>query len=491
VIKNPSSVILVNPPITLAQREGPLGPILKNLYFNSPPLGIATVAAVLERDGYRTGLIDAAAEEITLEETIKRIRAFGPDVVGITSTTNFSCNALELATKLKSELKGITIVLGGPHASTYPDLCLSNPCFDYICIGEGEITLPELLVALSKGGKVEDVKGLAFVKDGKTIKTEKRPFIQDLDSIPMPARHLLPIEKYIPMPNDGPYLPKTAMVSSRGCPFHCIFCDHGVYDHTYRSASPKRIVDEMEMLKNRFGIRDIAFIDSLFMLSKKRVSDISDEILRRNLNIHWTCTIRANIASRDVLEKMKAAGCWRVRVGVESGNDEVLKFIRKEVSKDEVRQVVKDANDLGLHPKGFFMVGHPIDTRETILETIEFAKSLPLTDITVQINTPMRSTVQWDMIKDYGALLSSNFEDYSFWVPVFVPKGMTKEDLDELHRKFYRSFYFRPIIVWRHLRMLKRFSDIKRYFRALGLLFRMFVFKRSEKEKNDSSNGAI
>jgi len=475
---NPASVLLINPPITKAQREGPLGLIFKNLYFNSPPLGIATIAAVLERDGHRVGLLDAAVEEITLEETIERVRKFAPEVIGVTSTTNFSCNAIELAEKIRESFPGITIVLGGPHASAYPESCLSSKCFDYVCIGEGEITLPELLACLKKGGNPQEVKGLAFVRDGKNIITEKRPFIEDLDSIPMPARHLLPIEKYIPMPNDGPYLPKTAMVSSRGCPFHCIFCDHGVYGHSYRSESPKRIVDEMEVLKNKFGMNDIAFVDSLFMISVKRVTDICDEIIRRGLKIHWTCTTRANIATRQVFEKMKEAGCWRVRIGIESGNDEVLKFIRKELNKDQVRRVVADADALGLHPKGFFMVGHPIDTKETVLETIEFAKSLPLTDVTVQVNTPMPGTTQWDIVKDHGNLITSDFEDYTYWEPVFVPRNMTREELNDLHRKFYRSFYLRPIIVWRHLKMLRKISDIRRYGRALAILLSMFILKR-------------
>ena len=484
------SVVLINPPISRAQREGPLGPIFKNLYFNSPPLGIASIAAVLERDGYPVGMIDAAVEELTLEQTLERVRGFNPGVIGITSTTNFCCNAVQLARELKAKLPGIIIVLGGPHASAYPEACLPDTCFDYVCIGEGEITLPELLSTLSNGGKPDDVKGLAFVRDGRHVKTERRPFIEDLDSIPMPARHLLPIEKYVPMPNDGPYLPKTAMVSSRGCPFHCIFCDHGVYGHSYRSASPKRIVDEMEMLKERFGVKDIAFIDSLFMVSVKRVTGICDEIIRRNLKVHWTCTTRANIATKQVFEKMKAAGCWRVRIGVESGNNEVLKFIRKDLNKDQVRRVIKEADELGLHPKGFFMIGHPVDTRETILETIEFAKSLPLTDATVQVNTPMPGTLQWDIVEKHGTMISSNFEDFTYWEPVFVPKGMTKEELNALHRRFYRSFYFRPIIIWRHLKMLRGPGDVRRYFRALVLMFKMFILKQRQRKRHDSPVGA-
>lgn len=470
-------ISLLNPPITRAQRAGPLGPVIKNLYFNSPPLGIAYIAAVLEREGARVQLTDAAVEDLSMEETVERVKAFGPGVVGITSTTNFFCNAVELAQALKESVPGVTTILGGPHVSSHTDSAMENSCFDFACIGEGEITATELVRTLVDGGGFDDVQGIAFRRDGKVVRTAARPLVEDLNILPPPARHLLPLDKYVPQPNDGPHLPKAAMISSRGCPYRCIFCDHGIYGNTYRSFSALRIVDEMEDLVKRYGIRDIAFVDSLFMISAKRVDEITDEIVRRGLQVHWTCTIRANITTPDILDKMKRAGCWRVRVGVEAGNAEVLKLIRKEVTKEQVRNVVQIADRAGLHPKGFFMIGHPGETRDRIRESIDFACSLPLTDITVQINTPLPGAPQWPMIKDYGELVTDDLKQYSFWEPVFVPKGMTSDELQELHAKFYRSFYFRPIVFWRHLKMIRTFSDIRRYWRALSLMINMFVLR--------------
>lgn len=472
------AVSLINPPITREQRKGPLGPVIKNLYFNSPPLGIAYIAAVLERDGARVQLIDAAVEDLSMEETVARIEAFGPGIVGITSTTNFFCNAVELATALKAKLPGLTTVLGGPHVSSHTDSAMENACFDFACVGEGEMTASELVRSLADGGRIEEVRGLAFRRDGRIVTTAARPLIADLNTLPPPARHLLPLGQYVPQPNDGPYLPKAAMISSRGCPYRCIFCDHGIYGNTYRSFSAMRIVDEMEELVTRYGIRDIAFVDSLFMISAGRVHEIADEILRRKLTVHWTCTIRANITTAEILAKMKRAGCWRVRVGVEAGNAEVLKLIRKEVTKEQVRDVVRLADRAGLHPKGFFMIGHPGETRERIRESIDFARSLRLTDITVQINTPLPGAPQWSMIREYGDLVTRDLRQYSFWEPVFVPRGMTAGELRELHGAFYRAFYFRPIVIWRHLKMIRSFSDIARYVRALSLMINMFVRKR-------------
>ena len=472
------SVLLINPPITDAQRQGPLGPIIKNLYFNSPPLGIAYIAALLEKHGCRVRLMDAAVEGYTPDETIAEICGWKPDVVGITSSSNFFCNALELATNLKAAAPEIVTLLGGPHVSAQVEHAMRHTCFDYACVGEGEFTTLELVRTLADGGDVALVKGIAYRRDGGIFRTEARQLIRDLDVLPMPARHLLPLEKYIPQPNDGPYLPKMAMITSRGCPFGCTFCDHGTYGKTYRSFSAPRIVDEMAEMVDRYGARDIAFVDSLFMISEKRVAGIVDEIMTRGIKVHWTCTIRANIATRELLARMKEAGCWRVRIGVESGNQEVLDFIEKEVTKEQIREVVQAAEEKGLQTKAFFMIGHPTESERTIRDSIDFAKSLPLTDITVQINTPLPGAPQFKFFEEHGSLVSDRLEDYTFWQPVFIPEGLTKESMERLFRTFYLSFYLRPVIVWRHLRMLRRPSDLQRYFRALMLMFRRFIGTR-------------
>lgn len=474
----PPSVMLINPPVTERQRSGPIGPVIRNLYFNSPPLGLAYLAAVLERAGARVGLMDAAVEGFSMAEAADRIRAFAPDVAGITSTTNFYGNALELARLVKAEMPSLPIVIGGPHATRNAEAVLENPCFDAVCVGEGERTVLELVAALGGGAGLGDVKGIAFRAGGRPRLTEPREFIEDLDEIPMPARHLLPLSKYVPQPNDGPYLPKFAMITSRGCPYECIFCDHGIFGVSYRSFSASRIVDEAEQLVTRFGARDIAFVDSLFMPTVSRVRGIVGEMERRKLRVHWTCTIRANVATREILDEMRRAGCWRVRIGVESGNEEVLKFIRKRVTKDQVRAVAGHAHAAGLHPKAFFMIGHPTDTEATIRESMAFARELPLTDITVQVNTPMPGALQSTFIREYGTIVTEDLERYSFWEPVFVPHGLTREKLTDLYREFYRSFYLRPVIWWRHLRMFRNWNDFSRYARALRLLFNMFVRRR-------------
>jgi radical SAM superfamily enzyme YgiQ (UPF0313 family) len=456
------------------QRDGRISKIIKNLFFNSPPLGLAYIAAVLEQHEIPVRIMDAGVEGWSFEETVNRLAAARPDIVGITSSTIQSINLVRLAQMVRFRLPGATIVLGGSYVSSLPDEAMANDCYDIACIGEGEYTMLELVEALRSGGDLSSVKGIYFRKDGKVVRTEPRPPIQNLDELPLPARHLLPLGKYVPQPNDGPYLPKFSMITSRGCPYRCIFCDHSTFGISYRSHSAKRIVDEMEELVRRYGVQDIAFVDSLFMVSRKRVLDIADEIIARGLKVHWTCTTRANIADEPTLRRMKESGCWRTRIGIEAGNADVLSFIRKGVTREQIQEVTQTAERLGLHPKGFFMIAHPTDTEATIRETIEFAKSLPLTDITVQFNTPMPGTEQWEFFRKYGTLTTEDWSSFTYWEPVFVPNGLTVDKILELYRDFYREFYLRPIIIWRHLKMLKGIDDVKRFVRGLQVLLGIF-----------------
>jgi radical SAM superfamily enzyme YgiQ (UPF0313 family) len=299
--------------------------------------------------------------------------------------------------------------------------------------------------------------------------------IEDLDALPFPARHLFPMALYRPQPNDERDLPKLSMISSRGCPYGCIFCGKSVFGRTYRSFSASYIVSEMEHLVDRYGARDIAFVDSLFTVSEARVRAIVAEIKKRRLPATWTCTVRADaITSREILREMKESGCWRIRLGVESGDAEVLKFIRKEVTREQVARVAGWAQEAGLQPKGFFMVGHLPDTQATIEETIAFAKTLPLKDVTVQVNTPLPGTEQYSIYPAYGALLTKDWSQYSFFDAVFLPRALSRDELRRLLNRFYRTFYLRPVIFWRHVVELRGPRDILRYLRALRLLACLF-----------------
>ena len=473
-----TTVFLVNPPASEFQRRGPIREIIRNLFFNSPPLGLAYIAAVLEQDGRAVQILDAGVEGLTQAETVRKVVEANPRIVGIAATTNLFSNALGLATRLRAELPSAFIVIGGPHGSSCPDEVMGFDVFDAVVVGEGEMTTRELVTAVLLGSDLNTIRGIVYRNGDEIISNPPRPLIKNLDDLPLPARHLLSLHKYVPQPNDGPYRPKLATVSSRGCPYQCTFCDHGTYGVSYRSMSPERIVDEMEELVHRYGAQDIAFVDSLFMVSRERVQRIIDAIRERGIKVHWTCTMRANIASRDIMREMKDAGCWRVRIGIESGSERIRQLIRKEVKQEDIFQAVHAANDLGLHPKGFFMIGHPTETRESIMESVDLALSLPLTDITVQLNTPLPGSAQWKTADQHGHFISPDWTRYSFWEPVYIPSGLTPQELDDLYRLFYRRFYYRPVVAWRHMQMLKSWGDVLRFARAGRVLAGMTLPRR-------------
>ncbi|MEL6344650.1 MAG: radical SAM protein [Myxococcota bacterium] len=478
-------IILINPPIDSVLENGNVSPVTQYLFYNSAPLGILYIAAVLEQAGHTVAVIDAAAELLNAEATVQRVEAFQPDLIGVGSFTVTFETTRKLGDLLKFSLPHVPIVLGSYHVTLVPEEAMSHKCFDVGVLGEGEFTMLELTEYYAGERTLESVQGICYrVHDDADPRgwhlhtTPTRPKFKDLDQLPFPARHLLPPNIYTPIPVDDHAAPKFAMVTSRGCPHACAFCQKS--RSGYRSHSPEYVVDEIEHLIRDYGVQDIAFVDSLFCSNKRRVHAICDEIIRRGLQdkFSWTCSARVEVVDKPLLAKMKAAGCWRTRFGVESGHDDVLDFISKGITTEKVRQAITAADEVGLRPKAFFMVGHMPDTRDRILSTIEFAKSIPLHDVTVQINTLLPETPQLDIWKregyKWGRVVNASTDETSFWEPTFVPWGLESDDLIELHRKFYREFYLRPVTIARHLENIKSWRDVAKYAQAASLFSFLF-----------------
>jgi anaerobic magnesium-protoporphyrin IX monomethyl ester cyclase len=475
-------VILVNPPLDQVLANGHVSPVTSYLFFNSAPLGLLYIGAMLEQRGETVAALDAAAERLDVAGTVRRIQEFKPDVIGIGSfTVTFETTRI-LARKLKEAMPDIPIVLGSYHVTLVPKEAMADPYFDVGVLGEGEHSMCELVEHYKGNIALEDIEGICFRKpDGELHFTPSRAKFKKLDDLPFPARHLLPANIYKPIPVDEHDFPKFAMITSRGCPHACAFCQKS--RSGYRSHSTEYIVDEIEHLVRDFGAKDIAIVDSLFCANKKRVHAVCDEIIRRGVKVSWTCSSRVEVVDREVLQKMKDAGCWRTRFGVESGSDHVLDFISKGITKEKIRAAITNAHEVGLRPKAFFIVGHMPDTHETIQETIEFAKSLPLHDVTVQINTLLPETPQIDQWEregsKWGRVVNTTTDEKSFWEPTFVPWGLEPEDLIYYHRKFYRDFYFRPVTMARHLETVTSWRDVAKYVQASNLF--SFLFFNAER----------
>jgi radical SAM superfamily enzyme YgiQ (UPF0313 family) len=474
--------MLINPPIDSVLEQGNASPVTSFLFYNSAPLGILYIAAVLEKEGHEVACIDGAAELLNVEKTVAQVEEFKPDLIGVGSFTVTFDTCTKLGHALKAAMPQVPIVLGSYHVTLVPEEAMANTCFDVGVLGEGEFAMLELVEHFQGRKALEDITGIVFRKDdGSCHFTPSRKKFKALDELPFPSRHLLPPNIYRPIPVDEHAFPKFAMVSSRGCPHACAFCQKS--RSGYRSHSANYVVDELEHLIRDFGVQDVAFVDSLFCANKKRVHAICDEMIRRGVHkkVSWTCSSRVEVVDKELLQKMKDAGCWRTRFGVESGSDRVLDFISKGITKDKIRKAITYAHEVGLRPKAFFMVGHMPDTRESILETIEFAKSIPLHDVTVQINTLLPETPQMEIWKregdKWGRVINETNNEKSFWEPTFVPWGLEADDIIELHRKFYREFYFRPVTLARHMEQLKSWRDVAKYVQA-GQLFSFLFFNQ-------------
>ncbi len=472
--------LLINPPLDAVIRNGHVSPVTAFLFYNSAPLGLLYIAAALEEAGERVAVCDAAAERLDVARTVSRAEAFRPDLIGLTATTVGFQSAVELAEALRGALPDVPIVLGGHHVTLLPDDAMQHSCFDVGVVHEGEHAMVELAEHYKGRRSLDDISGLVLRDAGGELRfTAARAKVKDLDSYPFPARHLLPPDLYRPIPIDEHGLPKFAMITSRGCPHRCVFCQKAASG--YRSHSVPRIVDELEHCVREYGIKDLAFVDSLFCVSRKRVTAICDEIIARGPKVSWTCSSRVEVVDKPLLQRMVTAGCWRTRFGIESGSARVLEFISKGISRRMIREAITAAHEVGLRPKAFFIVGHLVDDRASIQETIDFAKSIPLHDITVQINTVLPRTRQQELFEEhgdrYGRIISSSTDLTSFWEPTFVPWGLEPEDLVHYHRKFFREFYLRPVVMRRHLGAIHSPHDVVKYLKAAGLFAFLFADK--------------
>lgn len=462
-------VTLINPPITLQERYGSG---IGASGGRQAPLGICYVSAFLEENGIDVSIIDAEAEGLDYFQIISRIKKFKSDIIGITSTTVAFHRAIELANKIKEFNSQLPIIIGGPHVTALPEYTISFDCFDVGVLREGEITTLELIKAIEQRTELRNVEGIIF-RDHKHEAhfTKPREYIQNLDVLPFPARHLLPsINLYLPPPMNYRHPPVANIITSRGCPNRCTFCDRNVFGQRYREHSAEYVVSEIEHLIDKYKIKEIAFVDDTFTINKRRLQKIIELMKERDIALDWTCMARVNTVSKSLLLEMKKSGCWHISYGIESGNQEILNKIKKGITLEQVKNAIEWSEDAGIHTKGFFIIGNPKESLKIINETINFAKSLPLTDIVVTINTPIPNTENFETAAQYGRLDTRDWSKFSYWQPVFVPHGFDEKRLLYLQKKFYREFYFRPSAFLKHLKQIKSLTDIKRYGKGIKAL---------------------
>jgi anaerobic magnesium-protoporphyrin IX monomethyl ester cyclase len=461
-------ILLATPPSDAASRYGKLA----GAGSSQPNLGLLMLAAAVRAAGHQPLLLDAGACGLAWEEALERAMAFAPDVIGLTATTLEVGAAAHFAEALQSRLPAARVVLGGPHVSAVPEETLRRfPVFELAVLGEGEETLCELLAVLAGGGDLATVAGLVWRNGTELCVTGRRPYIVDLDQLPLPAWDLLDgfPRRFSPPAFKTRRLPAASLVTSRGCPNRCIFCDRSVFGASCHGYSADYVVRMIRELYERYGVREIAFEDDTFVTFRPRLLEICRQLIELRLDLSWSCLGRVNQIDAATLALMQQAGCWQISFGIESGSQAILETIRKNVTLAQIRDAVELCRASGIKSKGFFIVGHPGETAETLRQTIALALELPLDDLSVTMLTPFPGTELHARAAEFGSF-DADWMKMNLLNAVFVPQGLTAADLEAAQRELLRRFYLRPRIIVDYAARLARnpalFLALLRGFRA-------------------------
>ena len=447
-------VLLVNPPSETAIKD--------YLGAAAPPIGLASLAAVAIQNGCKVKIIDAIAQDMDFHELKKEIARFKPEVVGVTATTPGIYSAYRVA-EIAKEM-GCSTVLGGPHA-TFMDVEVISECsaVDVVVRGEGEITFSRLLDALERD-RLSDVEGITF-RDGEIIeRNPRRKFVDDLDSLPAPAFHLLP-EYYTGNSRFG------AVITSRGCPYRCVFCSSSrLFGNTWRAHSADRVVEELSLL-NEIGIRNVEFMDDTFNVNRKRAVEISEKIQQEGIDVSWVSSSRVDTFNVEAAREMRKAGCHSIYFGIESGSQQILEFIGKNITLEKAEKAVKKAKELGFRVIGSFVIGFHHEKPEDMDRTIKFARRLPLDFAQFTIATPYPGTKLFEIASRLGLLLTKDWRRYTTLEPVMKNIHVDPKQIQAILSKAYLSFYLRPGYLIKDVAKNKAFV-LRRIFSSLPSILR-------------------
>lgn len=458
------NIVLINPPIQLGHsisRQEHRRTIL-NI---AAPLGIAYIAATLEKNNYKVKIFDCAIEMLHLK-LIEYLKIKRPNIIGITATSLGFYSAKKIAEDIRSLLPKANIIIGGPHVTALPSEVMLFDCFDIGVIGEGELTFLELVKRIETSGAdcFKDISGIVYRKNNKIMTNKKRDLINNLDDIPFPARHLLPpLSKYFSTIGSYRRLPLAHIISTRGCLMKCSFCDQSVFGSTYRTRSADNILEEIELLIDKFGAKEIKFFDDNFTWNKELVFEICDKIQERNIKFSWVCFASVNTVSYELLKRMKKAGCWEVSYGLESGDENVLKFLKSGITLAQNERAVKSAKKAGLSVRGHFVVGTPWESKNSLQKTLDFAKKsdidyalfikfipYPGSEISKMLT---KKGYYFDFNKRLSVVNNNNI--------MYIPEGLDKEELIKFFVRARKEFYFRFAYILRKFRAIRTWIQLK------------------------------
>jgi len=469
-----SKIIFVNPPLTSYQRYGVLGAALEHLQ----PVNLCYLAAATCRAGFETEIIDSPLLGKSIEDVTLEIITKSPEYVGITATTCAVFNAGMLAKSIKERNPDIVTILGGVHISALPEKTMSAfKDIDFGVIGEGEETIVRLLYACENRDNVRNIRGIITRDKEELILSGPSNPIDNLDSLSMPAWELLDnFSNYSPNLPGLHRFPVAGLITSRGCSKRCIFCDKSVFGSRIRSHSPKYIIEMIKRLYDSYHIREVIFKDPDFAFSKDRVIKFCRMLKTENLDIAWTCMMRADSVDKELLFEMKDAGCWQVGIGIESGSQKILDFLKKGIKLEKIKTCVNLLREAGLNIMVYFMLGAPFESEDTINQTRRFIKELRVENLKLNFFTPYPGSSIYRDIRNFGDF-TEDWSKINGASAVFIPLGLKKDKLQHFSKKILREFYFRPRIVIGYLPRLRNLRTIKRFFIGMLVLIK-YILKR-------------
>ena len=445
---------------------------IKYLDFGVTPVGLAYIASFLKSKGCDVKLVDLMFSTSNWEEVRLLIERESPLWVGISATTP-QINAAFMAAQIVKEINSaIKVVIGGVHASALPDETIKEKNIDVLVYGEGELTMLELV----SGKALKDITGIYYKEGGEIIKNPPRGLVKDIDIFPYPLYEDLPIEKY----GTEFFGATLGIVSSRGCPHRCVYCAaNTVHKRQYRKRSIENIIGEIEKLKTVFKAKRFTFHDDTFTMDAARTTAICETLIKKNLGLEWNCITRADKLTKPLLKIMKSAGCRTIQIGVESGDNEILRLAQRRETVEDAVRAISWTKEAGMEVVGYFIIGLPYETRETIEETIRISKKLNIDYAQFSILVPLPGSAVWDMAqeKDLLEIVSPGWDNFGrYGEPIIRLKDVSQEELSRYFVKAYRDFYIRPAYVLQRLRRIRSKQDVLNLFKN-GIALLKFLSK--------------
>lgn len=424
-----------------------------------PPLGIASIAAYLEQRGMRADIIDCYARPDSDRTIRDYLLAEKPAFIGLSCTTSSFLDGIRIAQLARHAVPGIKTIFGGPHVSALKELLFPKfPDMDFSVIGEGEESMYQLMQAgLDDPSSVE---GIIYREGSEHVFTGYRQKPLVLDELPFPAyeklagyphSYMLPIFNY-------PRTPNSSCISSRGCPYSCTYCDRSVFRRSFRYNSATYLYEHLRYLKERFGIRHINFYDDQFTFNRQRVEEFCHLMIDRPLDMTFNCAVRAEHIDRELVTLMRKAGAWMMSLGIETGDPELLAQHRQNANLDLLADKIRMIKSAGLRTKGLLMIGLPGETEESLRRSMKYVFSLPVDDFNLAKFTPFPGSPIYDNIHELGEF-DEDWEKMDCMNFQFIPKGMTREQLNRLFDEYYATHFKRPKVLWQYVTMLWRSPD--------------------------------